>query len=280
MHPQPCNLNKWEKCPYSLLIASMINVFFADVKSGRYDAHKADEAAPLPVKCEPIMKSLVAERGGAIDRCFAWGVDRRVPPPVVGNTGWRLTSHDTAWSFDPPANCEDGVGKARAVGASSAASATPPRCPHHKPGFTSFTPGSEAHFQLPLAGSTRMVWSQSTSWNATMYLSYLTSYEGMGVASVHCENGCTCDEIALDAHTGSSFVSIWQTSVMSLELLGDSTSCGVCVTVLNQTSSGHHKFKLASMTLRWAADAAERSKCVCADGEEAPVTRHDGLGKS
>ena len=252
LHPRPCEGNAWPNCVYSMLVASMVNVFLDDVLRGRLGASK-EEQEPLPLSCTTVRPgTLSLERANAVERCFAWGVERRTPPPIASNHGWRLTSTDTAWSFDPPAHCLRGR-----------RNLTLP-CPNEKPGLTAFAPGSEVVFNLPIAASNRT--RQDGVWNATLHLLYLTSYEGMGSAAVRCERGCACEGVVLDAHKSQGFVSIWETHRMRTVLHGRSGACAVRVSLLDQQlqqnsvrSRSGTKFKIGGMTLRWGEGAS-----VCA----------------
>eukprot|EP00966_Prymnesium_polylepis_P050920 1178837-Prymnesium_polylepis.1 len=82
----------------------------------------------------------------------------------------------------------------------------------------------------------------------------------MGVASVTCRGGCTCGRSAVDAHRGASIsavdrlVSVWSTRTIAVRashsrLLYATEACSLLITVLNETSSGGHKFKLARAAL-------------------------------
>ena len=255
LHPMPCN-KKWANCPYSQLVASLINVFLSDVRSGHFGSRVAQQQSPLPVQCKSVRGSLANDRG-TVDRCFAWGADRRAPPQIASNNGWRLTSMDTATSFDPPAHCQSVRGRReKAAAASIAPSSTslpppppPAPCPHDKPGLTAFAPGSEVVFDLPLTASNRT--GSFAARNATLFLVFLSSYEGMGTASVSCDRGCGCDEATIDAHTSGSFVSVWESRKMRAVLHGNSGSCAVRVLLRNATRSRGTKFKVSGLTMRW-----------------------------
>jgi len=112
-------------------------------------------------------------------------------------------------------------------------------------------------------------------------ISHLTSHEGMGVARVSCVLGCTCTPRKLNAHrvaaTGSAHarnVSVFEEAKLTLRLLatvpnatatghrgaalrtagpnaehGGLGLCWVRLRVLEETSSGAHKFKVAMVTV-------------------------------
>jgi len=209
---------------------------------------------------------------------------------------------DTAYSFDPPSHCSNRRARAkerkgnsngsggsnRSIGyLPSAMPATPPSpCPNAKPGLTTFTPGSVAVFLLPLStdatfwgpslngerqraahddgalAAQRSKWSRLVAQNATLFLTYLSSYEGMGAAAVSCVRGCTCHETVVDAQRaersnalGDPFLSLWEAQRIDVLILGSLPSCTVRIEVLrgNRSSSsmrGGCKFKLSALTLR------------------------------
>mmetsp|Transcript_11350 Transcript_11350/g.29016 ORF Transcript_11350/g.29016 Transcript_11350/m.29016 type:complete len:587 (-) Transcript_11350:41-1801(-) len=75
-----------------------------------------------------------------------------------------------------------------------------------KPGIVSLLPGAELNFmvdaQAPISGEA--LWAVSNESSFTMpstmlALTYLTSYQGMGVAQITCESGCVCEPHHLDA---------------------------------------------------------------------------------
>ncbi|KXZ50405.1 hypothetical protein GPECTOR_16g578 [Gonium pectorale] len=72
-------------------------------------------------------------------------------------------------------------------------------------------------------------------------LTYLGSYEHMGMAIVECVWGCACSPVVVDAHLPGERVS--QTYMVPINST-QSETCMMGVTVLNDTSSGEHKFKV------------------------------------
>ena len=260
LHPKACR-GSWQRCRYVLLIASLVNTFFADVMADRFGQPQPGEGEdPLPVSFKPFF-TRASEHSVPIERCFGWGgTDRRVQPATSHVEGWRQSSLDTALSFDPPAWCVDGQRHQRLSAQGQASTA----CPKPKPGFTAFAPGSQAVFELPVSPDSHYITSSRAShvkWNATLSLEFLSSYEGMGIAVVNCDHGCECDPVTLDGHRtaatgvhadeGSSLISIWERATWAVVL--HDPICAVRIVLQNRTHSGRTKFKIGSMTLRWAA---------------------------
>lgn len=112
---------------------------------------------------------------------------------------------------------------------------------------------------------------------AELLLTYLSSYEGMGVARVSCTLGCSCDSLTIDAHRGERtsqrFASVYVTEKLPLRLHAE--RCVVDVRVDNATSSGAHKFKMSELSLRWGA--SDVSEAVGACGAQTVEERERGL---
>ena len=264
LHPKPCDRHglrpAWQKCHYTLLVASLINIFFADVRSGHLGS-QADEREPLPVPCKSI-KARAKEGAPTRERCFGWGLDRYVPPSASVISGWRQTWMDTAVSFEPPSHCR------------RSRNALPPSCPKPKAGLTAFVPGSRVILELPLSTAHSIIpetggaWHMR-SWNATLALTYLSSYEGMGAAVISCVSQCHCTPTMVDAHraslpdghasskdSDSTFISVWERESIPV-VLTNPGPCKVQVMVNNHTRSGRHKFKLSTLTLHWSDDQSQ-----------------------
>mmetsp|Transcript_18065 Transcript_18065/g.30923 ORF Transcript_18065/g.30923 Transcript_18065/m.30923 type:complete len:541 (-) Transcript_18065:362-1984(-) len=82
-------------------------------------------------------------------------------------------------------------------------------------------------------------------------ISYLKSYTNMGIASWSCVHGCDCTSMVLDAHhaqhTSTTFVALSRVTATE-------NQCTMHVTILSNTSSGGHKFKVSSLMLgRWGS---------------------------
>ena len=267
LHPKSCK-SSWQKCRYTMMVASMVTTFVADVRANR--SGMDHEQSPLPVSCAPL-RTQASERNFPVERCFGWGVDRRVPPPVASSSmGWRVTSLDTVRSFNPPPHCKSRRGQA------SPQYLGP--CPKSKPGMTAFAPGSVVAFELPLAtsvissrdssGQTTVVQPHRQK-NASLTLTYLSSYEGMGVATVSCMSTlCDCEPMTLDGHSATSetlppagLVSVWERASRRMVIRDGATTCIVRVVVQNWTRSGGHKFKLGTITIRWPSSLVPHNGC-------------------
>ena len=218
-----------------------------------------DEHEPSPVSCKPVRRGGAELAGHLVERCFGWGIDRRTPPTLANSSGWRLTAHDTARSFEPPSHC---TGRARRRPAerrtllSSPPSPSPSPCPSYKPGLTAFEPGSSAILDLPLSETQSAL--RSSSWKATLHVTYLTSYDGMGAVVVDCVRGCNCGRALVDGHS-SNFVSIWLEHHQNVEVHAGSSACSVRLVVQNDTRAIGTKFKVSALTLSWREGVGESS---------------------
>ena len=273
LHPRPCTKG-WQGCEYIMLISALVNRFLADVKQGHIDGDSSDTRRQHTLPCSPL-KSRARERSGPmVERCFGWGIDRRVPPPVTNVSGWKHTTMDTANSFDPPEHCQARRRKDSLVNDTSQ---VPRPCPIPKDGFTAFHPGSFAVLELPLSSGSKISLSErqrAVSWKAKLDLTYLSSYEGMGVAAIRCARGCACEMTRINAHRSSEFTSLWQKSSFPVVVSPDHGNvCEVKLVleaptgmnsplrqasyvkdVPRSSSRAGTKFKLSSVVLRWAAE--------------------------
>jgi hypothetical protein len=79
-------------------------------------------------------------------------------------------------------------------------------------------------------------------------LNYLTSYHGMGVVELSCHGGCRCVPFMVDAHRPTTAASVFEQTSVNVtrdDALGSAApACELQLEVLNQTSSGGHKWKL------------------------------------
>jgi hypothetical protein len=90
--------------------------------------------------------------------------------------------------------------------------------------------------------------------DVTVLLEHLVSYQGMGRVLVECQAGCTCMPQVIDGHYVDP---IRNTSVFvetSLAVCAVASQlCQLQITVLNDSSSGLHKFKLRSLRVKATA---------------------------
>jgi hypothetical protein len=111
-----------------------------------------------------------------------------------------------------------------------------------KPGMVASTPGSL--LSLLVNGT------QQEGRRASLYLSYLTSYQHMGRFSVRCRLGCECNGRELDGHDMGGKVSLQITATpMQLTFTSSAASCLIEVQVLPNSTNREHKVKLTSLTL-------------------------------
>ena len=118
------------------------------------------------------------------------------------------------------------------------------------PGVLALVPGATLWVDLDALPSRS---SASANGSVRVRISYLTSYEYMGKAILSCERRCTCTPLTLDAHRASGigtternssiFASRWFPARVS------ATPCSLRLTVLQQTSSGGHKFKVNQISV-------------------------------
>ena len=125
-------------------------------------------------------------------------------------------------------------------------------------GLVALVPGSM--LRVRVAG-----WNAADSPRAEMALEHLTSYEGMGVARLECIDECMCEPQVIDAHKTNEIrnVSVFESHrfpvrarwplalAVRRQRQGGAAarewSCGVLITLLDQTQSGQHKFKVRSI---------------------------------
>ena len=97
---------------------------------------------------------------------------------------------------------------------------------------------------------------------ACAQFSYLTSHVGMGIAAMRCQRGCTCEPRTLNAHRvavdGERNVSIFKQQLLTLNIgeevdeEGATVAAALCwlrVSVLSESSSGAHKFKISTVSV-------------------------------
>jgi len=98
-------------------------------------------------------------------------------------------------------------------------------------------------------------------------LGFLKSYERMGIVRATCVHDCDCESLDIDAHTHNKFSPLdlqYITTTPRAHQAADGRGwrCGIRVTVLNQTSSGQHKFKLTALFLNKHGDDAYFGRCT------------------
>lgn len=116
---------------------------------------------------------------------------------------------------------------------------------HAKPGYVAETPGAQIELCFaPKEKATRANWQ----------FAFLRSYAGMGKARGECFGSCSCAPRVWNAHI-KQLVSQPHVSKLKVQLDGASKSgkaaskcaCTIRLTVLNETYSSGHKFKLVAL---------------------------------
>lgn len=176
---------------------------------GGYKALAAEaEAAPIP---PPLHRGNYA---GLTMTCHVFNSDEGVKMAVQRNEGWVFTAH------------EPGTGGAK------------------KTGLETSTPGSWFEVvvdTVPLEKASK----HSTGEEGTeeyISVTYISSFEGFGTVKIECLSGCTCEDLTLSAHNKER----GEGSPIKTKRIRASQSrrCHVRVTLLEETDSGGHKFKI------------------------------------
>lgn len=108
----------------------------------------------------------------------------------------------------------------------------------------------------------------------SVLLQYLRSYEGQGIARVSCAGGCSCGARDVDAHSADERTSTLEDVELPLtpRVTGGGgaeaahASCLLQLRLLNATSSGEHRFKLARVILQAAAPVRRLRRALRAAG--------------
>jgi hypothetical protein len=117
------------------------------------------------------------------------------------------------------------------------------------PGIVALSPGATVFLLLG-----EIVGAELGS-RATVALSYLVSYEHMGIVTCNCEGACECDAQRIDAHRPSNNAtrsdSIFESHNVPVQTRPQTSAreCVVRCTVSAETSSGGHKFKLRQVSV-------------------------------
>ena len=132
-----------------------------------------------------------------------------------------------------------------------------------KPGWIATRPGATCELGWPLP-------ADGAAPNQLVGIGYLKSYEQMGRVQIECTGGCDCKAVTLDAHHDAK-MSPYDLRYLHLHTHNASSAtgaaagaavgaarrrCALRLTVLNETSSGSHKFKLTALFLNRESDQA------------------------
>ena len=113
------------------------------------------------------------------------------------------------------------------------------------PGIVALIPGATLAVSLgAILGSKASDTGRS---RASVSLSYLVSFEHMGIIACECEGACECTAHRIDAHRSlERSASTFESHEISISARSNATggACMLRFTVLRETSSGGHKFKL------------------------------------
>eukprot|EP00798_Chlamydomonas_sp_ICE-L_P012237 gene12236-15377_t len=118
-----------------------------------------------------------------------------------------------------------------------------------KPGFVTKTPGAVLEVEVDslfpeLQGGGP---GYGTAPQVEAMIKYTRSYDGWGKVQVTCTSGCTCSPTDIDASSTE------QTSLLTLAPVAvtQHRQCRLKLTVLNETSSDGHRFKLSSVSVQY-----------------------------
>ncbi|GIL63834.1 hypothetical protein Vafri_17825 [Volvox africanus] len=111
-----------------------------------------------------------------------------------------------------------------------------------KPGYVATQPGSRLQLRV---NTDRSAVGSPPDGMVHVYLHHLRSYEHMGMASISCVSGCSCQEVAVDALIQDRVSQVYLAGLTATQ----SPDCIIQVKVLEQTNSGEHKFKVSGVVV-------------------------------
>ncbi|EFN53595.1 expressed protein [Chlorella variabilis] len=137
-------------------------------------------------------------------------------------------------------------------------------------GYVSTQPGSSLEITL----STNVLEGQEAGYNVSLGVGHLKSYEHMGWWEMTCVEGCACDPLTRNGHhvTPEKQSQLFH----AMALVSASDTCRLRFTVLDETESGEHKFKLLGLVISEAADMVVNTE----PEEDHPVSIQYELGKN
>ena len=125
-----------------------------------------------------------------------------------------------------------------------------------KPGLCATRPNAALTLRVPYVYQHGSQLAAHLPPSVQAYVTYLTSYTGMGAARVSCTGSCACEPLVLDGHQVERRVSLEAASPpIALRFDGSSGDgsrhwrrlCALRVVVLDRTQSGGHKFKITAI---------------------------------
>eukprot|EP00798_Chlamydomonas_sp_ICE-L_P007315 gene7315-433_t len=88
---------------------------------------------------------------------------------------------------------------------------------------------------------------QTMQQQVSIMVSYLKSYEHMGMANFSCHDGCACKQMCVDAHDAEQKTSVTFMIMINAAVVAD--TCHLHIKTLPLTNSGEHKFKVSAVML-------------------------------
>jgi hypothetical protein len=114
-------------------------------------------------------------------------------------------------------------------------------------GFTSSLPGSRLAFSV----DTRRDGYQEEQAALPLLVHYLKSDRGMGIARAECVSGCLCEPLDIDAGLNAYHSQL----LMAAIRVTNHDRCTVQLTLLNQTTSGVHRFTVGKQDESYVVNA-------------------------
>ena len=140
--------------------------------------------------------------------------------------------------------------------------------PKHKPGWVSNQAGSILIVSVDVSyisgsfdngiGGDGGSFGERSSGGVDIILSFLSSYEQMGLAQVSCISGCKCQQSTYDGHVTEFRHSIPKDhSIIGLSLTQGYSRCLIQLEVLSDTHSQSHKVKLLQVAVKTYINASQ-----------------------
>ncbi|GAX79370.1 hypothetical protein CEUSTIGMA_g6812.t1 [Chlamydomonas eustigma] len=128
----------------------------------------------------------------------------------------------------------------------------------YRPGWVSTLPGSALWLSVDLQDMCPpgMQRSAQNTIRESMFLelTYLSSFEHMGMANVTCMSGCSCIPAVLDGHAPDHRIPVPRLIATRITSSVADDHCVVQVLVLGSSSSGEHKVKVTQLSVKTWVD--------------------------